>query len=93
MNVTLKRRQFEYIFQTPSFPDMSPFSPDPPRNLRVSAGHAAVFSLPEISSVPAPAVTWQADDNQLLFGTKYHVTTDKRLVILSVDSFDEKKYR
>lgn len=62
-------------------------------DLRVESGHAAIFEFPALSSVPAPAVTWQADDNKLLYGTKYAVTSDNRLVILSVDSADEKKYR
>ena len=64
-----------------------------PTSLAVKSGHAAIFEFPAISSVPAPAVTWQADDNKLLYGTKFAVTSDNRLVILSVDSEDEKKYR
>ena len=78
----------------PLHPDMSSFPASfAETDLRVESGHAAIFEFPALSSVPAPAVTWQADDNKLLYGTKYAVTSDNRLVILSVDSADEKKYR
>ena len=40
------------------FADMSPFENDPPQVLRVKAGHAAIFRLPSIASVPQPSVTW-----------------------------------
>lgn len=72
---------------------MSAFTPTPTSPLRVAAGRAAVFDFPPISSVPLPAVTWQADDGSGLHGQKYETTTDNRLVILSVDSGDSKKYR
>lgn len=73
---------------------MSPFPASlPSEELRVPSGHAAVFEFPDISSVPKPSVSWQSDDLSLLYGTKYAVTSDKRLVILSVDSADEKRYR
>ena len=72
---------------------MSAFTPTPTSPLRVAAGRAAVFDFPPISSVPLPAVTWQADDGSGLHGQKYETTTDNRLVILSVDSGDNKKYR
>ena len=72
---------------------MSAFTPTPTSPLRVAAGRAAVFAFPPISSVPLPAVTWQADDGSGLHGQKYETTTDNRLVILSVDSGDSKKYR
>jgi protein sidekick len=72
---------------------MLPFKQKPPETLRVKAGHAAVFDLPEIESVPEPAVTWQAEDNTLLYGAKYAVTSTNKLVILSADSSDQKKYR
>ena len=72
---------------------MSPFDKDPPQVLRVKAGHAAVFKLPPIASVPEPSVTWQREDNQLLYGTKYAVTDDQSQIILSVDSQDKARYR
>lgn len=62
-------------------------------SLRVRLGHAAIFSFPNISSEPIPSVTWQSDDNTLLYGTKYATTADSRLVILNVDKGDEKRYR
>ena len=72
---------------------MSAFTPTPTPPLRIAAGRAAIFDFPPISSVPLPAVTWQADDGSGLHGRKFETTTDNRLVILSVDSGDSKKYR
>ena len=71
-----------------SFPDT-----DGGGGLRVALGHAAVFTFPEIVSEPGPSVSWQSDDNTLLYGTKYAVTADNSLVILDVDKGDEKRYR
>ena len=62
-------------------------------DLRVKAGHAAVFEFPALSSAPAPSVSWQAEDDSLLYGGKYAVTMENELVILNVDSQDEKRYR
>ena len=76
-----------------SLTDMSPFENDPPQVLRVKAGHAAVFHLPLIASVPEPSVTWQREDNQLLYGTKYAVTDVQSQIILSVDAQDQARYR
>ena len=61
--------------------------------VRVKAGHAAVFTFPSITSEPSPSVSWQSEDNSLLYGTKYAVTRDNSLVILDVDKGDEKRYR
>lgn len=72
---------------------MSEFNPSSIRDLSVDSGHAAIFPFPPIASVPSPAVTWQAEDNTVLYGDKYAVTKDNRLVILSVDVMDEKRYR
>ena len=72
---------------------MSSFKATPPQKLRVKAGHSAIFELPEIDSVPTPSVTWQTEDNALLYGTKFAVTSDNRQIILSVDSSDQKRYR
>jgi hypothetical protein len=72
---------------------MVPFKQSPPDTLKVKAGHAAVFDFPAIESVPEPAVTWQTEDNALLYGAKYAVTSSNKLVILSADSEDQKKYR
>lgn len=72
---------------------MSPFNEEQAEDIQVKAGHAAVFDLPPIESVPAPSVTWQAEDDSLLYGTKYATTEDNKFVILSVDSSDEKRYR
>ena len=72
---------------------MLPFKQSPPEPLRVKAGHAAVFDFPEIESVPEPAVTWQREDNALLYGAKYAVTSNNKLVILSADSSNREKYR
>ncbi|XP_059099411.1 protein sidekick-like isoform X3 [Tigriopus californicus] len=72
---------------------MAPFEDDQTEDVQVKAGHAAVFDLPPIASVPAPSVTWQAEDDSLLYGTKYATTEDNKFVILSVDSSDEKRYR
>jgi hypothetical protein len=76
-----------------NFSDMSAFTPTPTSPLRVMSGRAAIFDFPPISSVPSPAVSWQADDGSALHGQKYEVTIDHRLVILSVESGDGKKYR
>ena len=78
------------------FPDMSPFTDPCSSNdcsVTVKAGHAAVFQLPNISSNPEPSVQWQSDPHSLLYGTKYATTSDNRLVILSVDSEDQLRYR
>ncbi len=72
---------------------MSPFEDNASNKIIAKSGHAAIFSFPAISSEPAPSVSWQSDDHSLLYGTKYAVTSDNRLVILSVDSSDEKMYR
>ncbi len=72
---------------------MSAFSAGPMEPLRIRSGHAAIFELPAISSEPAPSVTWQAEDNALLYGTKYAVTQDNRLVVLAVEAADAKRYR
>ena len=63
---------------------MSPFKATPPQRVRVKAGQAIVFDLPEIESVPEPSVKWQTDDNSNLHGdAKFAMTSDNRLVILS----------
>jgi len=61
--------------------------------VKVRQGHAAVFTFPNITSEPSPSVSWQSDDNTLLYGTKYAVTADNSLVILDVDANDVKRYR
>ena len=72
---------------------MTSFSEDGPKSINVRSGHAAVFPFPNISSEPQPSVTWQREDNALLYGTKYSTTADNRLIILNVDESDNKKYR
>lgn len=72
---------------------MSPFSRTATESLRVRSGHAAVFSFPPISSVPAPSVTWQSGDNAYLYGKKYAYPGDNSLIILSAGWEDAKKYR
>ena len=52
-----------------------------------------VFELPEIESVPEPSVNWQTEDNPSLHGIKFATTSDNKLVVLSVDEDDQKKYR
>ena len=71
-----------------NFPESGDTAP-----VQVQAGHAAVFSFPSITSEPSPSVSWQSEDNSLLYGTKYAVTRDNSLVILDVDKGDEKRYR
>ena len=61
--------------------------------VKVRQGHAAVFTFPNITSEPSPSVSWQSEDNSLLYGTKYAVTRDNNLVILNVDETDVKRYR
>ena len=75
------------------FPDMSSFKATPPQKIRVKAGHHVIFELPPVESVPTPSVTWQTEDNALLYGTKYAVTSNNKQIILSVDSSDQKRYR
>ena len=72
---------------------MSSFKATTPERVRVRAGKAIVFELPEIKSVPEPSVNWQTQDNPLLHGIKYATTSDNQLVVLSVDEDDQKKYR
>ena len=72
---------------------MTSFPTSGPAPLRVLTGHAAVFQFPNITSEPSPSVSWQSDDNSLLYGTKYAVTADNNLVILNVDTSDAKRYR
>ena len=72
---------------------MTAFTPKETKPLRIYAGRAAVFPFPQISSVPTPAVSWQSEDNSPLHGQKYEITTDNRLVILSVEASDSKEYR
>ena len=72
---------------------MTPFDPLATTRMRVKMGHSALFSFPNISSEPVPSVTWQSDDNTLLYGTKYATTADNKLVILNVDEGDVKRYR
>ena len=60
---------------------------------KVKLGHAAVFRFPNITSDPSPSVSWQSDDNSLLYGNQYAVTRDNSLVILNVDGTDVKRYR
>ena len=43
---------------------MTTFSPPDTTSLRVKTGHAAVFSIPNIASEPAPSVTWQSDRSE-----------------------------
>ena len=81
------------IFAILIFPDMSSFKATPPQKIRVKAGHHVIFELPPVESVPCPSVTWQTEDNALLYGTKYAVTSDNKQIILSVDSSDQKRYR
>ena len=85
---------FQLISMLYFLTDMSPFENDPPQVLRVKAGHAAVFHLPLIASVPKPSVTWQREDNHKpLYGTKYAVTDEQSQIILSVDSQEMARYR
>ena len=72
---------------------MSSFEATPPQRKRVKAGHHVIFELPPIESVPSPSVTWQTEHQDLLYGTKYAVTSDNQQIILSVDSSDQKRYR
>eukprot|EP00090_Calanus_glacialis_P041134 TRINITY_DN7227_c0_g1_i2.p1 TRINITY_DN7227_c0_g1~~TRINITY_DN7227_c0_g1_i2.p1 ORF type:complete len:2186 (-),score=220.82 TRINITY_DN7227_c0_g1_i2:579-7136(-) len=72
---------------------MTSFPENSGGTVRVKMGHAAVFTFPSISSEPAPSVTWQSDDNTLLYGTKYATTADNKLIILNVDETDAKRYR
>lgn len=62
--------------------------------MRVRVGDAAILSLPPLESYPPPSVTWQADDNSLLYGIKY-ATTDpaNELIILETQASDMKTYR
>ena len=72
---------------------MTSFPENSGGTIRVKMGHAAEFTFPSISSEPAPSVTWQSDDNTLLYGTKYATTADNKLIILNVDENDAKRYR
>ena len=72
---------------------MTPFAEQVDKQLIVQSGHAAIFQFPAISSEPVPSVSWQSEDHSLLYGSKYATTRDNRLVILSVDGSDQKKYR
>ncbi len=73
---------------------MTDFDDDDAGVLRVELGHAAVFDFPKsLESEPNPSVSWQTDDGITLYGSKYAVTNDNRLVVLNVDFDDQKLYR
>ena len=83
-----------FNYQLLSFSVMTSFPETPGGGVvKVKQGHAAVFRFPNITSEPSPSVSWQSDDNTLLYGTKYAVTADNSLVILDVDANDVKRYR
>ena len=72
---------------------MTSFPENSGGRVKVKLGHAAVFEFPNITSDPSPSVSWQSDDNALLYGNQYAVTRDNSLVILNVDGTDVKRYR
>ena len=72
---------------------MTSFPENSGGRVKVRLGHAAVFKFPNITSDPSPSVSWQSDDNTLLYGNQYAVTRDNNLVILNVDGSDVKRYR
>ena len=75
---------------------MSSFATDPPpKDLEVESGQAAIFEFPALLSEPTASVSWQAEDSGSLqlYGGKYATTVDNRLVVLSVEASDEKRYR
>ncbi|KAK7082429.1 Protein sidekick-2 [Halocaridina rubra] len=72
---------------------MSSYNETESTNVTVQAGNAAMLSLPPLDSYPPPSVTWQTDDNSLLYGIKYATTNhDTRLVILASQTSDMKTY-
>lgn len=61
--------------------------------ISVNAGQAAILDLPPIQSSPEPEVTWQTDEGPLIYSQKYTKSRANQLIILSVDSNDQKSYR
>ncbi|XP_017852461.1 protein sidekick [Drosophila busckii] len=61
--------------------------------LSVVSGHAAIFDMPAIDSVPKPSVIWQTEEGSLNYNIKYAFTQSNQLIILSADEQDRKAYR
>ena len=61
---------------------------------RVSAGDAAILSIPPLDTYPPPSVTWKADDGTLLYGIKYaNAEPTNQFIILNTANADSKSYR
>ncbi|KAH8411433.1 hypothetical protein KR215_004422, partial [Drosophila sulfurigaster] len=61
--------------------------------LNVVSGHAAIFDMPQIDSIPRPSVDWQTDEGPLNYDIKYATTHANQLIILSAHEDDAKAYR
>lgn len=71
---------------------MTPFETQEEKTVVVRSGDAAVLELPPIHSNPAPSVLWQTRDSNLLYGSKFALTSDFKQVILDVNAADQKSY-
>ncbi|XP_051864769.1 protein sidekick isoform X11 [Drosophila albomicans] len=61
--------------------------------LNVVSGHAAIFDMPQIDSIPRPSVDWQTAEGPLNYDIKYATTHANQLIILSAHEDDAKAYR
>ena len=77
----------------PIIADMGVFENMTESTISVNAGQAAILDLPPIQSSPEPEVTWQTDEGPLIYSQKYTKSRGNQLIILSVDSNDQKSYR
>ncbi|KAH8387797.1 hypothetical protein KR093_009477, partial [Drosophila rubida] len=59
----------------------------------VVSGHAAIFEMPAIDSIPRPSVDWQTAEGPLNYDIKYATTHANQLIILSAHEDDAKAYR
>lgn len=63
------------------------------RRISVESGHAAILDTPPIDSIPPPSVTWQDEERDLSYDSKYIITLKNQLILLSVDESHAKSYR
>ncbi|XP_067118957.1 protein sidekick [Centruroides vittatus] len=63
------------------------------KTITIEQGHAALLIPPEVESIPPPTVTWQRIGKGRLHGSKYVITGENHLVILSVEPEDSGQYQ
>lgn len=73
--------------------DMENFEDLTESRVSVQSGQAAILYLPPIESIPLPSVTWQDEEQSLIYNIKYAISLTNQLIILSADENDQKSYR